>query len=364
MATPPFRTKVVVARGTHANLVASLADLAEGELCFATDNENFYVKSGGVLVNIVSSGGGGGAVDSVNGQTGDVVLAVSDLSNDANYITSAEAPVQPGDLFSGDYNDLTNQPTIPPAYDDTTLAGRVTTNEGDISQLQTDVSNINSFSGDYDDLTNKPSIPANTSDLNNDSGYITAAEAPVQPGDVFSGDYDDLTNKPTIPAAAPVDSVNGQTGAVTLEASDVGAATAAQGALADSAIQSGDLAAVATSGDYGDLINAPSIPAAPGDIGAATAAQGALADSAIQPGTVNPVFFANQAAFPDATANHGAVAHSHADGAMYFAHAGVWIKMANDSDLPTNVSQLANDSGYLTTETVNNIDLSALPTLP
>lgn len=31
------------------------------------------------------------------------------------------------------------------------------------------------FSGSYTDLTNKPSIPANTSDLNNDSGFITNA---------------------------------------------------------------------------------------------------------------------------------------------------------------------------------------------
>jgi hypothetical protein len=37
-----------------------------------------------------------------------------------------------------------------------------------------------------------------------------------------------------------VDSVNGQTGVVVLDAADVGAATAAQGALADSALQSGD----------------------------------------------------------------------------------------------------------------------------
>ena len=59
--------------------------------------------------------------------------------------------------FSGDYNDLENTPTI--------------------------------FSGDYDDLTNKPTIPTNTSDLNNDSGFIGA-------GQTFSGDYNDLTNVP------------------------------------------------------------------------------------------------------------------------------------------------------------------------
>jgi len=44
-------------------------------------------------------------------------------------------------------------------------------------------------------------------------------------------------------------------------------ATAAQGALADSATQPGDLATVATSGDYDDLINKPSIPASLTDLG-------------------------------------------------------------------------------------------------
>ena len=34
------------------------------------------------------------------------------------------------------------------------------------------------FSGDYNDLTNKPDIPENTSDLVNDSGFITAADIP------------------------------------------------------------------------------------------------------------------------------------------------------------------------------------------
>src|SRR5690625_878703 len=56
-----------------------------------------------------------------------------------------------------------------------------------------------------------------------------------------------------------VQSVNGQTGEVELAAADVGAATAAQGAKADSAVQPGDLAAVATSGAYGDLSGLPSL---------------------------------------------------------------------------------------------------------
>jgi hypothetical protein len=44
-------------------------------------------------------------------------------------------------------------------------------------------------------------------------------------------------------------------------------------------------------------------------------------------------YYANQTDFPSATTYHGAIAHSHADGAMYYAHGGSWNKLANDSDL-------------------------------
>ncbi len=64
---------------------------------------------------------------------------------------------------------------------------------------------------------------------------------------------------------------------------DIGAATAAQGAAADSAVQPEELSDVATSGAYADLTGKPFIPATPGDIGAATTAQGDLADTAVQP---------------------------------------------------------------------------------
>lgn len=70
-----------------------------------------------------------------------------------------------------------------------------------------------------------------------------------------------------VPDAGAVDSVNGQTGDVTLDADDIDDtatthkfATQAQLDAADSAVQPGDLAAVATSGDYDDLANKPTIP--------------------------------------------------------------------------------------------------------
>ena len=76
-------------------------------------------------------------------------------------------------------------------------------------------------------------------------------------------------------------------------------------------------------------------------------------------GEVNPVLFSNQAAFPSASTYHGGIAHSHSDGAMYFAHGGSWNKLANDSDIPTNNNQLTNGAGYITGYTVTSGDVTA-----
>jgi hypothetical protein len=93
-----------------------------------------------------------------------------------------------------------------------------------------------------------------TAATTNADAYATAAQgaladSAVQPGSLStvatSGDYDDLLNKPTLGTAAATDATD--------------YATAAQGALADSATQPGDLATVATSGDYDDLSNKPSL---------------------------------------------------------------------------------------------------------
>ena len=70
--------------------------------------------------------------------------------------------------FSGDYNDLTNKPTIPEAVEpyvhpDTHPSSMIT----GLSDVAT--------SGDYNDLTNKPTIPTKTSDLTNNSGFATEA---------------------------------------------------------------------------------------------------------------------------------------------------------------------------------------------
>ena len=46
-----------------------------------------------------------------------------------------------------------------------------------------------------------------------------------------------------------------------------------------------------------------------------------------------PFYYANEAAFPTASNSHGALAHSHATGFMYYAHGGNWIELANTSEV-------------------------------
>lgn len=50
MPTPSTRTPVRVARGAKSDLDTGLSDLQEGEVCYATDENKFYVKEGSSLI--------------------------------------------------------------------------------------------------------------------------------------------------------------------------------------------------------------------------------------------------------------------------------------------------------------------------
>ena len=142
---------------------------------------------------------------------------------------------------------------------------------------------------DYTELVNKPSInsvelngnktledlgiiiPTATSDLTNDSGFITNADIPTDisaftndagyltSSDVsdvgLSGDYDDLINKPTIPTATS--QLTNDSGFIT--SSDI--PTNISAFNNDSGyLTSNDVAGVALSGSYNDLTDTPTIP--------------------------------------------------------------------------------------------------------
>ena len=178
-----------------------------------------------------------GGVTSVNGQTGDVVLnaesvgalpsttkipsATSDLTNDSGYITAAGAPVQSVDGQTGEV--VTN--AVKTTAQTLTAAQK--------AQVRTNIgAGTSSFSGAYDDLTGKPTIPSKTSELDNDSGFITnAALAPYAKTADVPTKTSQLNNDSGFvdaagaSAAAPVQSVNAKTGAVVLTQDDVGDGT-------------------------------------------------------------------------------------------------------------------------------------------
>jgi hypothetical protein len=87
-----------------------------------------------------------------------------------------------------------NAATLAPVQSVAGKTGAVTLSYTDISGLATVAS-----TGSYTDLINKPTIPTKTSELTNDSGYITSANV----------NY-------------PVLSVAGRTGAVILSQADIG----------------------------------------------------------------------------------------------------------------------------------------------
>ncbi len=176
-------------------------------------------------------------VSSWNGHTGAVVYTeptiptrVSELDNDAGYLTSAPVTSvngQTGDVVIASADAYTKTET------DTLLATKA--NVADIPTVPTDVSAFNNdagyltqhqslagyatetWVGQQGYLTSAPvssvngqtgavtvSVPTKTSQLNNDSGFLTSAVTS------FNGSTGAVTY------SAPVSSVNGQTGAVTL----------------------------------------------------------------------------------------------------------------------------------------------------
>ena len=223
----------------------------------------------------------------------------SDFSGNYNDLT--HKPNLSTVATTGDYNDLDNKPTIPTDYV-SYLPQELT--EDQKGQVRSNIgAGASSFSGDYNDLTNKPNIPSKTSDLTNDSGFITTETEPqftaspahgITSQDItdwnnksdFSGSYNDLTDKPS-------------------------------------------LATVATSGDYDDLDNKPTIP------DPQVQADWTESDS------TKASYIKNKPSMPSAQiqSDWNQTNSSEVD----------YIK--NKPTIPTKTSDLTNDSGFIATET-------------
>ena len=147
-------------------------------------------------------------------KTVDIPTKTSQLNNDSGYITANDAPVKSVDGATGDV--VTN------AVKTTTQ----TLTDAQKQQARTNIgAGTSSFDGDYNSLTNKPTIPTKTSQLTNDSGFITDAaltgyakttDIPTKTSQLDNDSHYITANE------APVQSVNTKTGAVVLTQDDVG----------------------------------------------------------------------------------------------------------------------------------------------
>lgn len=164
---------------------------------------------------------------------------------------------------SGDYNDLQNRPSIPAAQVNSDWDA-----QSGVSQIlnKPNLATV-ATTGDYADLQNKPSIPAAqvqsdwTESNSMSKAYIqhkpdlsVYAQSANLASVATTGDYDDLQNKPSIPAAQVQSNWN--------ESDNTSKAFILNKPDLSVYAQSSSLAAVATSGDYDDLQNKPTIPAA------------------------------------------------------------------------------------------------------
>ena len=236
---------------------------------------------------------------------------------DGAYSSLTGAPT----LFSGDYADLSNKPTIPADVSDLTDTGSLlggggggggTSNYNDLTNLpDLTVYQLAStaFSGAYADLTGKPTL--------------------------FSGDYDDLSNKPTLFSGRYTDLTD--------------TPTLFSGSYTDLT----DTPAL-FSGDYADLTNKPTTLSGYGITDAATSAQGALADSALQSFTVTQgMVTAHQAAL--------SITESQiSDLQSYLTAVSEAQVTAHQAALSITESQISDFGTYLTT--VAFADLTSKPT--
>lgn len=216
-----------------------------------TNDSNFVTQT--YVDQQIANVGSGGSIDlSAYATTNDLNNSVATaLSSSTAYTDQQIATIQ---TFSGDYNDLTNKPTIPDITELATTA-----------YVDQQISSVgSSFSGDYNDLINTPVIPDVTGFAT--SAYVDLQIAAVQAG-AFSGDYNDLSNKPVLFTGNYNELYN--TPAIPTKTSDLihdsgfltsinsGQITAALGYTPQNA-------ATAFNGDYNSLVNKPTIPSTDG----------------------------------------------------------------------------------------------------
>jgi hypothetical protein len=199
--------------GYISGITSSDVTSALGFTPYSADNPSGYVNS--------TQAKNAAPVQSVNGKTGNVSLSAQDVD-----ALPSNTPIHnvPSGGTSGQV--LTKSSNSDYALEWTSPSGSVSSVNGKTGAVVLNAEDVGA-------LPNNTVIPTKTSELTNDSNFITSSQAPVQSVNGQTGTVNidvptktsDLTNDSNFITAsqAPVQFVNGQTGTVVLDAEDVGA---------------------------------------------------------------------------------------------------------------------------------------------
>lgn len=303
-----------------------------------------------------------------NFATTDLVNTKANKTHSHSYLDLEDLP----NLFSGNYNDLLNKPKIPTliselendnnyvnqAYVEQRITDVATSGEIDLSdyvttaQLNTKADKVHThsyedltekptlFSGKYADLIGKPTIPTKTSDITNDSNFVTTSQLNTKADTIHTHSYDDLTDKPTLFSGKYADLTGKPTipTKVSELTNDSSFATTVQLSTKANTVHTHDYADLENkptlfSGKYIDLLDKPTIPSKTSEL-------------------------TNDSNFVDtiALATKANLTHSHSysdleDKPILFS--GAYADLTGKPTIPTKISELTNDSSFATTSQLN-----------
>ena len=303
-----------------------------------------------------------------NFATTDLVNTKANKTHSHSYLDLEDLP----NLFSGNYNDLLNKPKIPTliselendnnyvnqAYVEQRITDVATSGEIDLSdyvttaQLNTKADKVHThsyedltekptlFSGKYADLIGKPTIPTKTSDITNDSNFVTTSQLNTKADTIHTHSYEDLTDKPTLFSGKYADLTGKPTipTKVSELTNDSSFATTVQLSTKANTVHTHDYAdlenkPILFSGKYIDLLDKPTIPSKTSEL-------------------------TNDSNFVDATAlaTKANLTHSHnysdlEDKPILFS--GAYADLTGKPTIPTKISELTNDSSFATTSQLN-----------
>ncbi len=168
-------------------------------------NDSTYVTESGVLEIIENSGGIGGAIEVSQGETEpteESVLLWIDTTSDENMVennlSNSLITEFQGSISTLNTRVSTLEKNIEPPFGED---AHTHSNKGVLDKITQSYfdkwNNKSDFNGSYNSLTDKPTIPTRTSELINNSNYVTTAEMNQAIADIPVGEQVDLTNYQT-----------------------------------------------------------------------------------------------------------------------------------------------------------------------